>query len=277
MHGWEHGDLVVLSHLRWDWVWQRPQHLISRLGRARRTWFVEEPRSADVPEPRLHVEDAGVVQRVWLEIPRGIPLSGWSTPEAGQVTPLLEGLLGDRVRDVWVYAPNAVDVAEALSPRLLVYDVMDDLSSFADSPPEMLLRMRRCLDRADVAFAGGRSLHRSATTVRGIERTYLFPSGVECDHYAQSRRLRRRHPRPVAAYVGVIDERLDLSLLAHLAAALPDWDVHRVGPVTKIDVADLPQAPNISYLGMQPYDRLPGVMARVDVALMPFALNEATR
>ena len=277
MHGWEHGDLVVLSHLRWDWVWQRPQHLISRLGRARRTWFVEEPRTADVFEPRLHVEDAGVVQRVWLELPQAITLHGWSTPEADRVVPMLEALLGERPRDVWVYAPTAVDVAEALAPRLLVYDVMDDLSSFADAPPEMLLRMRRCLDRADVVFAGGRSLHRSATAVRGAERTYLFPSGVECDHYAQSRRLRHRHSRPVAGYVGVLDERLDLPLLAHLAAALPDWDVHMVGPVTKIDEADLPQAPNISYLGMQPYDRLPEVMAGLDIALMPFALNDATR
>ena len=277
MQGWEHGDLVVLSHLRWDWVWQRPQHLISRLGRARRTWFVEEPRNADVPEPRLHVEDARVVQRVWLELPRDTHTSSWSTPEAGLITPMLEAVLGGRSRDVWVYAPTAIDVAEALAPRLLVYDVMDDLSSFAHAPPEMLLRMHRCLARADVAFAGGRSLHRSATTVRGTERTYLFPSGVECDHYAQSRRLRRRHPRPVAGYVGVLDERLDLSLLARLAAALPDWDVQMIGPVTKIDEADLPQAPNICYLGMQPYDRLPEVMAGLDVALMPFALNEATR
>ncbi len=273
---WDDRDLVVLSHLRWDWVWQRPQHLLSRLG-AGRTLFVEEPRLADVEEPRLHVEDAGPVRRAWLQLPQGTALNGWSTPECDVVAPLLDSALDGRPRDVWLYAPPAIHVAQALAPRLLVYDVMDDLAAFADAAPEMRLRMRRSLDVADVVFTGGRSLHKSAVGVRGHERTHLFASGVECDHYARSRALRRPHPRPVAGYVGVLDERLDLALLAELAAELPDWDLQMVGPTAKIDPADLPTAPNVHYVGMQPYERLPEVMAGFDVALMPFALNEATR
>ena len=274
----EDADLVVLSHLRWDWVWQRPQHLISRLGRGRRTWFVEEPRTAAVTEPRLHTEDAGSVTRAWLELPEGTPLSSWSTPEAAATGPLLRSLLGEQTPcDVWLYAPTALNVGEHLQPRLLVYDVMDDLAAFIDAPPEMRMRMRRALDTADVAFAGGRSLHRSAAAVRGSAPTHLFPSGVECDHYAASRLIREPHPRPVAGYVGVLDERLDIDLVRELATELPDWEIQMVGPVTKIDPATLPQADNISYLGMQTYDQLPVVMAGFDVALMPFALNEATR
>jgi glycosyltransferase involved in cell wall biosynthesis len=274
----ESADLVVLSHLRWDWVWQRPQHLISRIGSGRRTWFVEEPRHAAVPAPRLVAEDAGPVTRVWLDIPEGDELRGWSTPQAAWVAPLLDDLLGTETpRDVWLYAPTAVQVAEALRPRLLVYDVMDDLASFADAPPEMELRMRKALDVADIVFAGGPSLYRSAAAARGREGAHLFPSGVECSHYEQSRALRRPHPRPVAGFVGVLDERLDRELVAELAAALPDWDVQMVGPVTKIDPASLPQAPNLHYPGMQTYDQLPTVMAGFDVAIMPFALNDATR
>ncbi len=273
---WEQVDLVVLSHLRWDWVWQRPQHLISRLG-AGRTLFVEEPRHAAVDAPGLHVESAGPVRRAWLELPEGTALHGWSTPECDVVPALVEDEVDGRPRDVWLYAPPAVHVAEALGPRLLVYDVMDDLAAFAHAAPEMRLRMRKSLDVADVVFTGGRSLHRTAAAVRGEDRTHLFPSGVECDHYARSRALRRLHPRPVAGYVGVLDERLDLDLIAGLAAALPDWDLHMVGPTAKIDPATLPTAPNLHYLGMQPYERLPEVMAGFDVALMPFALNEATR
>src|SRR3954469_7213466 len=154
---------------------------------------------------------------------------------------------------------------------------MDDLASFADAPPEMTLRVRRALTIADVAFAGGRSLHRSAASVRGTAATHLFPSGVECEHYAASRRLRRPHDRPVAGYVGVIDERLDLDLIASLAEQLSDWDIHMVGPTAKIDPATLPVADNIRYLGMQTYDRLPAVMAEFNVALMPVALNDPTR
>jgi glycosyltransferase involved in cell wall biosynthesis len=274
----EDADLVVLSHLRWDWVWQRPQHLISRFAQNRRTWFVEEPRHGDVPAPRLVTQEAGPVTRVWLEMPDADGPNAWNNPQAELVAPLLDEIIGaDVPRDVWLYAPTAIEVARALRPRLLAYDVMDDLASFADAPPEMELRMKRALTVADIAFAGGPSLYRSAASVRGERRTRLYPSGVECSHYAKSRDLRTEHARPVVGYVGVLDERLDLQLVADLAAALPDWDVHMVGPVTKIDPASLPQAPNLHYLGMKTYDELPGVMAGFDVAMMPFALNDATR
>jgi glycosyltransferase involved in cell wall biosynthesis len=270
-------DLVVLSHLRWDWVWQRPQHLISRIGKGRRTWFVEEPRPCDVDAPTVRMEDADGVTRIWIDVPTGLAVDEFTHAGSDLYAPFLTTLLSDVVRDVWLYAPTAIGLAEALRPRLLIYDVMDDLASFADAPRDMALRMRRALTIADVAFAGGRSLYRSAASVRGATATHLFPSGVECDHYAQSRALRRAHPRKVAGYVGVLDERLDLDLLADLSARLPDWDLHLVGPTAKIDPASLPQANNIRYLGMQPYERLPEVMAAFDVALMPFALNDATR
>jgi glycosyltransferase involved in cell wall biosynthesis len=275
----DNDDLVVLSHLRWDWVWQRPQHVVSRVGRGRRVWFVEGPLPvAEATRPRLVTVDAGAVTRVWLEVP-GEPGThvGFGDPAAASYAELLTGLLGvpAGARDAWLYTPMALDLVLALVPRLLVYDVMDDLASFAGAPPELLLRQRQALDEASVVFTGGRSIHRG---VAGRNpRTYLFPSGVDVEHYAPARALRRGRDRHVAGYVGVIDERLDLGLVADLAAALTDWEVRLVGPVTKIDPATLPQAPNIAYAGKQPYDKLPDVMAGFDVALMPFALNDATR
>lgn len=271
-------DLVVLSHLSWEWVWQRPQHLISRIARGRRTLFVEEPVGGEVSVPTLRVRDAGPVTRVWLELPEALPLgsefSGAMTPH---YTGALQALLHGRERDVWLYTPATLQIAEALQPRLLAYDVMDDLSSFAHASPELELSTRRALNVADVVFAGGRSLQRGAAALRPGAPVHLYPSGVDCDHYEQSRTLRRPAERPVAGYVGVIDERLDLDVVAGLAAQLPGWDIHMVGPSMKIDPDSLPQAPNIHYLGQQPYTALPEVMARFDVALMPFALNEATR
>jgi glycosyltransferase involved in cell wall biosynthesis len=274
-------ELVVLSHLRWDWVWQRPQHLISRIGRGRRTWFVEEPVPvAGLDAPRLVTRDAGVVTRVWLEVPGSPPEHvGFNDVRAASYFEHLTLLLGmpSDARDVWLYTPIALDLALALVPRLLVYDVMDDLSSFAGAPPELVLREKQALQEASVVFTGGRSIH------RGVEghnpRTYLFPSGVDVEHYAPARRLRssRSGDRPIAGYVGVIDERIDLGLVRDLARELPGWEIRMVGPVTKIKESSLPQAPNISYLGKQPYESLPDVMAGFDVALMPFALNDATR
>ncbi|HVF06521.1 MAG TPA: glycosyltransferase [Frankiaceae bacterium] len=272
-------ELVVLSHLRWDWVFQRPQHLISRMGRGRRTWFVEEPLAvADATAPRLVTLDAGAVTRVWLEVPGDADIHlDFTDPRAASYFAELSTLLGvpAGARDVWLYTPMAVDLALALMPRLFVYDVMDDLASFAQAPPELIERQRLALREASVVFTGGRSIHRGVQN--GNERTFLFPSGVDVEHYAPARDLRSAHDRPVAGYVGVIDERLDLHLVRDLAAALPEWELQLVGPVCKIDPATLPQADNIVYAGKQPYEKLPDVMAGFDVALMPFAMNDATR
>ena len=281
-------DLVVLSHLRWPWVWQRPQHLVSRLADRRsaagaRTWFVEEPVTADVAQPRLRTEELDGLTRVWLEVPpgrRAAEVHGFDADGAEGYRDLLADLLAGAGRrpapDVWLYTPAALDIAEHLQPGLLVVDVMDDLSSFRDAPEGLVLRQRRALAEAHVVFAGGRSLHRSVVQ-HGRPDAHLFPSGVEAAHYERSRSLRADRDRRVAGYVGVLDERLDLALLGELAARLPDWTVRLVGPVTKIDPGQLPQAPNLEYVGLTPYERLPEVMAGFDVALMPFALNEATR
>jgi glycosyltransferase involved in cell wall biosynthesis len=152
---------------------------------------------------------------------------------------------------------------------------MDDLASFADAPEGLRLRQRRVLAEADLVLAGGRSLRRSVLPYR--PDTHLFASGVDTTHYAASRGLRQPRDRRVAGYVGVVDERIDLTLLRDLAEELPDWDIEIVGPVAKIDPATLPTAPNLAYRGQQPYERLPEIMAGFDVALMPFALNEATQ
>src|SRR5436305_645801 len=269
-------ELVVLSHLRWTFVWQRPQHLISRIAAGRRTWFVEEPVTAEVDGPTLCTEEHGAVTRVWLEVPG--PARGFDDSFAPAYAAALADLLGFSVdRTVWLYTPMAMEIAASLRPTVLVYDVMDDLASFLGAPAELRLRHRRALRTADVVFTGGRSLYQSVAAHRA-NGVHLFSSGVEPEHFARARGLRSSaRDVPVAGYVGVIDERLDLDLLAGLAAALPDWEIRVVGPVVKIDPASLPRAANLAYPGPAPYDSLPEVVAGFDVALMPFALNEATR
>ena len=270
-------DLVVLSHLRWTFVWQRPQHIVSRLAGERRTWFVEEPLSAPgLAEPRLCIEEHGNVYRVWLEVPSG-SVHGFDDALAPEYAARLADLIGPaRDRVAWLYTPMALPVARRLAPSTVVYDVMDDLASFKEAPTELRLRHRQLLREADVVFTGGRSLHRGVLDHR-TAGVHLFPSGVEPSHYARAATLHRRGTRPVAGYVGVIDERLDLDLISELAGALPHWDIRMVGPVAKIDATSLPRAENIVYTGAQPYERLPEVMAELHVALMPFALNAATR
>ncbi|MBJ7608493.1 MAG: glycosyltransferase [Candidatus Dormibacteraeota bacterium] len=269
-------DLVVFSHLRWDGVWQRPHHLVSRLAnRFRRTWFAEEPVQRAEDGVRLRCESAGPVTRVLVDVATS---TRW--PTFGEPADLDHGALvaaacaapSDPV--VWLYSPMALPMARQLQPSVLVYDVMDDLTSFKGAVPESRLRHSQALAEADLVFTGGRSIHeRVMEHRRRPSRTLCFPSGVEVDHFAHQP---IPHPRPVAGYVGVIDERLDLGLIADLARKLPGWTIRMVGPVAKIDREMLPVAPNIEYLGQRSYADLPAIMAGFDVALMPFALNDAT-
>ena len=272
------GDLVVLSHLRWVFVWQRPQQLISRLApRYDRVWFVEEPWATWVARSAVRTEQHDAVTRVWIDVPAteyewNVP---FTDPRASGYGDELAELVGSGPT-VWLYTPMALHLARALEPSPLVYDVMDDLASFAKAPPELRALQDEALVEADVVFAGGRSLHRGVLDRR--PDAHRFPSGVDPDDYAAARAARDEHERPVAGYVGVIDERLDLELIAGLARELPDWEIQMVGPVIeKIDPRSVPRADNIVYTGMQPYERLPELMGGFDVALMPFALNEATR
>ncbi len=270
-------ELVVLSHLRWTFVWQRPQQIVSRLAAGnRRTWFVEEPQTSEVERPTLRTEQHGQVTRVWLDVPGTAEHVGFEAEAAQNYAAYALELLGEAPgRVVWLYTPMAIELGRSLKPQVLVYDVMDDLASFKGAPVSLEFRHGQALHEADLVFAGGRSLHASVASVR--PDAHLLPSGVEPEHYAVERRPRPRGTRPVAGYVGVIDERIDLTLIAGLARALGDWEIRMVGPIAKISEDELPRIRNLTYQGRQPYEALPAVMAEFDVAIMPFALNEATR
>jgi len=272
-------ELVAFSHLRWNFVWQRPQHLLNRLAQGRTLWFVEEPLPvAGIDEPVLRHERHGAVRRVWLEVPGETGHVCFSDVRGATYATRLRRLLGEREdRAAWLYTPMALSLVDAIGLPLLAYDVMDDLASFAGASPELRSHQLEALRRASVVFTGGRSLHRGATKHRSQD-IHCFPSGVEPNHYAPAIAMRRNlSGRAVAGYVGVIDERLDLDLVAGLADALPDWEIRMVGPVVKISESSLPRRDNITYPGSAQYAELPSVMAGFDVALMPFAMNEATR
>ena len=168
-----------------------------------------------------------------------------------------------------------------LTPELIVFDCMDELSGFAGAPPEMLGMEDELLRRADVVFTGGQSLYEAkASRHRNI---HAFPSSVDVSHFMRARGATPDPddqvfvPRPRLGYFGVIDERMDLALIDAVARRRPDWHWVFIGPTAKIDPQSLPQGPNIHYLGMKPYDVLPDYLSGWDVAVLPFAHNAATR
>jgi UDP-galactopyranose mutase len=306
-------DLVCVAHLWWDWVWQRPQQLMTRLAHSFRVLYVEEPRIV-VGEPleefRVVPEGPLDVGRLLLQSDRATFLerleetldetgrqpfmvSADITEASMQFSSSFQARLEDEVQRVvaqrrdgplvlWLYTPVVVDFIDLLEPDLVVYDVMDDLTAFKFAPRGLLKARRELLRRADLVFTGGPSLQR--LTVGERPDAHHFPSGVDRRHYAQGREERlpvaaplRDLPHPIVGYVGVVDERLDYELLGEAVRLRPDWSWVLVGPLLKVEKDALPEAPNLHYLGKQSYEDLPAFLKGFDVAIMPFALNEATR
>jgi glycosyltransferase involved in cell wall biosynthesis len=272
--------LICLSHLRWDFVYQRPQHLLSRFARTSRVFYIEEPVfGAERAHFDISAREHGL-RVVVPQLPHG--LSESSQHEA--LRELIDELITEESITAfvaWYYTPMALPWTRHLEPIALVYDCMDELSLFRGAPAEMVERERELIGLADVVFTGGTSLYEAKR--ERSDNVHCFPSSVDAAHFRQAR-VQRHAPADQAhiphlrlGFAGVIDERMDIDLLAELASARPDWHLVLVGPVVKINPDQLPQLPNIHYLGAKPYAELPSYLGGWDIALLPFALNESTR
>ncbi|HEV7610693.1 MAG TPA: NAD(P)-binding protein [Steroidobacteraceae bacterium] len=275
-------SLIVFSHLRWNFVYQRPQHLMARFADRYRVFFFEEPLyEAGTPRVLITEPRANVIvctPRTPFDSP------GFHDQQLPALQSLIEGLTaGHDLLDpiAWLYTPMALPLVSGLHPRAIVYDCMDELAAFKNAPRQLLQREHALLKTADFVFTGGPSLYRAKQARH--PSVHCFPSSVDRTHFASARdtsneiSAQRAIPHPRLGFFGVIDERLDIGLIDRLALAHPEWQLIMVGPIVKIDPALLPSHPNVHYFGQQPYEALPHFLAGWDVCLLPFALNDATR
>jgi hypothetical protein len=274
-------DLVCFSHLRWDFVFQRPQHLLTRFGRRRRVFYVEEPVRMDIHEAfnKISTREEGVM----VIVPH---IPSRSTAEEAELTrkDLLDAAFSRwKIRDfvAWYYSPMFLSCTSHLKPLVTIYDCMDELTGFAGAPPRMAEMEQILLSRADMVFTGGFSLYEAKKNRH--RNVFPFPSSIDKEHFIQARGHfldpsdQRGIPVPRIGYHGVIDERLNLGLLAKVADLRPSWHWILIGPVCKIDPAILPVRPNIHYLGKKDYKDLPRYLGKWQAAMMPFAHNASTR
>lgn len=266
--------LVCFSHLRWDFVFQRPQHLMTRFARTHEVHVWEEPIFDSAPAaPR--VETRVVAPHLTIVTPHLAEGMAEDAVEAALCALLDEHLGTDRPEVAWYYTPMMLPFSRHLEADCTVYDCMDELAAFRFAPPRLLEFEGELFERADLVFTGGYSLYEAKRSHH--PSVHPFPSSVDIAHFAQARGVPRHDSRPTFGFYGVLDERFDIDLLAAVADICPDWRFVMVGPVVKIAPEELPQRANISYPGPATYDELPGLLAQWDVALMPFAINDATR
>ncbi|WP_371765689.1 glycosyltransferase family 1 protein [Massilia sp.] len=272
--------LIVFCHLRWDFVFQRPQHLMTRLAEHYRILFVEEPV---YDEGKAHLKKTAVAPNITVCQPHtGIQAPGFHDDQIPTLQTLLADLVPEGERPVvWFYTPMALPLLQGFDPALVIYDCMDELAAFKNAPKQLLQRENALLNIADLCFTGGPSLYQSKRERHA--NAHCFSSSVDAKHFQKALDRDYSHPeqahvgRPRLGFYGVIDERFDTDLVSQVAQARPDWQIVLVGPVVKIDPANLPRAHNIHYMGQRTYEQLPQFLAGWDVCLLPFALNESTR
>jgi UDP-galactopyranose mutase len=275
--------ILCFSHLRWEFVFQRPQHLMSRFARTSPVIYWEEPViEAELRVPELNVRSAKGFSNVIIVTPR-LPERMGEEHRTAALGRLLDAFVASRRGPLvrWYYTPMMLPFSRQVRSDVTVYDCMDELSAFRFAPPELLELENELLETADVVFTGGYSLYDAKK--HRHSNIHPFPSSVDRAHFTTARSGlsdpadQGAIARPRLGFYGVIDERIDLDLLAAVADARPDWQLIMVGPVVKIDPADLPRRENIHYLGGKDYSELPTYLSGWDLAMMPFAINESTR
>jgi glycosyltransferase involved in cell wall biosynthesis len=266
-------DMVVFCHLRWEFVYQRPQHLISRLALKRRVLFIEEP----VPFSPGEQNTANV-----LHVSENLTVLQPQVNSIADIKNILPLYISKRSAEIgWFYSAAFECLLPEFSFNTIVYDCMDELSLFKNAPVALIEQEKKLLSKAGIVFTGGKSLFESKTKLHA--NVHCFPSSVEQEHFSKSLNGISvpediaAIPQPIVGYYGVIDERIDLPLLQQVAMQNPAISFVMIGPLAKIQEEELPRAQNIYYLGMKSYKDLPNYLKAFRIAMMPFAMNESTR
>lgn len=270
-------DLLVFAHIRWNLVFQRPQHLMTRWAKERRVVYIEEPVFGATNGLEISKTSSGVsiiTPQIASEEPDPASIHRYLLDEFFENANIREYLF-------WYLTPMALEFTKHLHPALTVYDCMDELSGFAGAPQGLREKEKELLARSDLVFTGGQTLYEAKC--REHHNIHPFPSSIDFHHFEKARQplADPQNQLHIAGlrigFFGVIDERMDLELVEGMARQQPNWNFILIGPVVKIDPATLPKLPNIHYLGRVEYTDLPSYLASWDVAILPFARNDATR
>ncbi|MCY0976919.1 glycosyltransferase [Chryseobacterium wangxinyae] len=267
--------LLCFSHLSWNFVYQRPQHLLTRFSKHYQVFYFEEPKIGDSDRYIVNVQDGVYIVELFV------------TQHDEHTNTKIENLISRILQEYdikdylsWYYTPMALRFTNQLNPETIIYDSMDELSAFRFAPPQLLELEEELFKMADVVFTGGYSLYQAKKDRH--HNIHAMPSSIDKAHFGKARKIQHEPEDqahigfPRLGFFGVVDERFDIELLREVSAQRPDWQFVIIGPVVKINPDDLPQADNIHYLGPKTYTELPLYIAHWDIALILFALNEST-
>jgi UDP-galactopyranose mutase len=273
-------DLICFCHLRWNFVYQRPQHLMSRFAKQNRVFLIEEPWFDAEHTNHLQLDKKGNLTVVIPHLQQGLPEEDIVSQQVRLLKDLFEE---ESVTNyfMWYYSPMPLAIGNFFYPKFIVYDCMDELSLFKDAPPILREREKELFSKADLVFTGGHNLYQAKKDSH--DNIHPFPSSIDKEHFAQARQIstdpedQAHVPHPRFGFYGVIDERFDIELIKQVAERKPEWQFVIIGPVVKINPEHLPKLENIHYVGGKSYEELPKYLAGWDIAIIPFVRNDSTK
>lgn len=273
-------DLICFCHLRWNFVYQRPQHLMSRFAKEERVYLIEEPFFDAEHISHLQLDRQ---KKLTIVTPHLQPNLSHEDVVLQQVKLLKDFFEDEIISDYyfWYYTPMALAIGNHFFPKMIIYDCMDELSLFKNAPAELAIREIELFDKADLVFTGGHNLYQAKKHCH--DNIYPFPSSIDKEHFEQARVITKEPedqaniPHPRFGFYGVIDERFDIELIREVAERKPDWHFVILGPVVKIDPETLPKMNNLHYPGGKSYNQLPDYLAGWDIAIIPFVRDDSTK
>jgi glycosyltransferase involved in cell wall biosynthesis len=296
-------DIVCVSSLDWDAHWTSKQQIMHRLAETNRVLYVEEPVTMLAPLkvparlrrwsavlPRMRRAQPGL----WVLTPPPLLPFGNMYPAVNRLNQrviaayICWALARLRFRGLvlWTYLPASVHLIDRLRPAAVVYHCVDEHSAFPGFVDREVVRAYddELTSRADLVLTSALSLFLSRRHLNRHIHHVLHAADVA--HFGRALRADLPVPEDIAAIprprigvIGVHDERLDVDALECLARADADWQIVLVGPMQPgdVDEARLRALPNVHLLGGKPLNELPGYLKALDVALIPYRLNELTR
>jgi glycosyltransferase involved in cell wall biosynthesis len=287
--------VVVLSGIRWDFLWQRHQTLATRFARAGyKTIFVETTGLA-TPRPNrttLHkvldrLRRPGGGGEMAPDEPNLTVYSPITAPPTWRAFRSLNRkfFVPHVARDlrriagaapvVLAYPPTrtTLDLIFSLNPQLLYYDCSEDYEGFPGIPKDIATTERELLLNVDLVSCTSPSLLQKVRALR--PDVFLSGPGVDYQKFAALQEDKPASKVHTVCYFGHLGhERIDLAALRAVAEA--GFEVRIIGEVGRVG-QDLIGPSGIDYRGEVPHDRLPAALRGVDVFLLPYLENKLTR
>jgi glycosyltransferase involved in cell wall biosynthesis len=289
-------DIVCVSSIDWDFLWQQHQEIMSAYARAEnRVLFIENtgvrrPRLRDAPRilSRLRNrrrgpggfrrEQDGLVVHAPIVVPFPHSRLAQQVNRRLAVSAVARWLRHHGFREpiLWSFLPTqlTLDLAEALQPRLLVYYCTDYFAGTSRQARPVAVTEAELLRRADLVFAASAAMvDHCGRHHPGVVR---IPVGVDTGLFERVREGAsappedlRGLPRPLVGFVGGIRAVVDLALVQRVAEARPDWTLVFVGPI-QTSVGGLARLPNVRFLGPKAHADIPRYVKAFAACLMPY-------